>query len=479
MKYITNKISKYLLIGSIFVTLSCEVQENYNENNQRKIVIEDFSLRSIQGKTTSKLLEVANKIKSLNTTSASSKTVYNAAFDFYMDDEHGKHIVVDGQDSYTFEITRTNGDQKVENIIFNQKTDGSFETSLVKYDFSKGEFSNLSTQVTLNKDRTVTSIDTNTGTIGITSKWCIEILPDPVPTYGAYGYFKVIYVYPCYDGAGSSDNGPKTQSGWGGDGNDTGGTNNNTSNPVNTNTGGGGGAINTTPVVLASPCKKVKKQLEKFAALTPALVTLKGMTGQSNENGIFIDNTATATTPAPVQTIPPSLNAGGAIDLNMTPTNPYVIIAHTHDAFGDGTGTYSIFSFSDLLTVRDLILANHIDTDNFVFYLATADNTQYALTIDDPAEFAESLNFLGDPANPVYNKTKAEANTKIENDYYGVKAGTIKTNSNPETDKVMFLKMLKELGNNATLFEVNANFNIFTKLSLNSSNQAVPTPCSN
>ena len=149
------------------------------------------------------------------------------------------------------------------------------------------------------------------------------------------------------------------------------------------------------------------------------------------------------------------------------------------NAVGDGNGTFSIFSFSDLEIIKNLIRANHIDTENFVFYLATADGTQYALTIENPTEFAESLNFSGDAANPEYDITKAEKIIKIEEEYYGKKAGTIKADSNPETDKVMFLKMLKQLGNNATLFEVNSNFTTFNKLRLNSNGVAVTSPCTN
>jgi hypothetical protein len=240
MKHIAKKISKLLLLGSIFVTLSCEVQENYNENNKRNILVEDFSLRSIQGKTTSKLLETANKIKSLNTTAANSKIVYNADFDFYMEDEHGKHVVIDGRDSYTFEITRTTGDQKVENIIFNEKQNGEFDTYFVKYDFTKVEFKTLTISVLKTKNTTYTELNSQTNRLDVI---CIESLAwssgmsqwDSNTTGG--GGFPGSWLSIGKECTAIS--GSDAPSG------NTGNNNGNTPNPVNTNTGGNGGGINT------------------------------------------------------------------------------------------------------------------------------------------------------------------------------------------------------------------------------------------
>ncbi len=479
MKYITNKILKFTLIGILLGIVSCEVQENFNTASKRNILVKDFSLQSIQGKINSKLLETANKIKNLNIISKNSKSVYNSDFDFYMEDEHGKHVIVDGKNSYTFEITRTTGEQKVENIIFNEKTDGSFDSYIAKYNFTKDDFINLPVNVLKEKNIDYTVLNTQTNRY---NPICIE-----EQTYVTGDYY---YSCDLNVGGGSGDGHWVTigvSCGSGFDNSDSGGSgggynpSNGGGNPSNPShsVGGGSTGVNTTPVLLASPCKKVQKQKDKFASLIPALVTLSATTGQNHENGVFINSAATATTPNPIQTIPANSNIGGAIQPNPYPTYPYAMIAHTHDAFGEGNGTYSIFSFSDLQTLSNLILANHIDTDNFVFYLTTADNTQYAMTIDNPTEFAESLNFLGDPANPVYDGIKADTNKDIEEKYYGKKAGTIKPDSNPVTDKVMFLKMLKELGNNATLFEVNSNFTTFNKLSINSSGVVSNSPCTN
>ena len=489
MKQISKKISKFLLLGSIFVILSCEVQEKYNESNtNQKIIVEDFSLRSILGKTNSKLLEVANKVKSLKTKASNSKIVYNADFDFYMEDEHGKHVVVNGKDSYTFEITRPTGDQKVENIIFNEKVDGSFDSYILKYGYTKDEFSTLSYDVLKDRELNYTQLDIQT------NRWspiCIETFTFTTDDYyysvdlssgngGVGGGTRVTIGMVCTNMGDSFDNGHYT----GGNGNGNTGYNNNNSNPTGSNPQGGGNGVLTTPVVVANPCKKVKNQIEKFPSLSPALVSLAATTSQGNENGIFINNTATATTPNPVQNIPASLNTGGALELNPTPANPYVMIAHTHDAVGAGNGTLSIFSWADFHGFSRLIRFGHVDNDNFVLYLATADGTRYAMTINDATAFANFFNPMLDPATvlagqSIMDEKQAEILKNLEKDFYGPDAGTIKPDSDPAADKIMFLKMLKEMGNLATLFEVDASFTTFTKLSLNSSGQPVSTPCSN
>lgn len=48
MKHITNKILKFTLIVIIFGTVSCEVQEKYNDDSLHSFTVENFSLQSIQ-----------------------------------------------------------------------------------------------------------------------------------------------------------------------------------------------------------------------------------------------------------------------------------------------------------------------------------------------------------------------------------------------------------------------------------------------
>ena len=237
---------------------------------------------------------------------------------------------------------------------------------------------------------------------------------------------------------------------------------------------------------MANPCKKIKKQLDKFSSLKPALVTLKGTTSQNHENGIFIDNTATATTTNPIQNLPATTAQGAAVGLPNLPTpNKYTIIAHTHDAVGpNNTGTNSIFSWGDLSAIAEKIRLGQIDTDNFVFYVITADNTIYALTIDWPSIFSEYFDVSYVPDNPTlnFNSAKYAKLVQTSETYYkddaSVGSGKIGLATNSNDDLKIFLQMLKDTKLDVSLFEVDPTFTTYTKKTLSNNGTVTSgTPC--
>jgi len=257
---------------------------------------------------------------------------------------------------------------------------------------------------------------------------------------------------------------------------------------------GGNGGLLTAPIgggtaAAANPCKRIKKQLDKFAALKPALVALKGTTSQNHENGIYVDNTATATTPNPIQNLPIITPQGvPAIDMpNLPAPKKYTIIAHTHDAVGpNNTGSFSIFSWADLNAIADKIRLGQIDEDNFVFYVITADNTIYALTIDWPSAFSEYFDIYTNPNDPsqtnYFNSEKAIKLKYTEDEYYKdeatVGSGKIGLATNPQDDLKIFLQMLKKLKLDVSLFEVDPTFTTYTKKTLSSNGTVQPgIPC--
>ena len=61
--------------------------------------------------------------------------------------------------------------------------------------------------------------------------------------------------------------------------------------------------------------------------------------------------------------------------------------------------------------------------------------------------------------------------------YYNPKKnGIISESSNPQDDKLAFLKFIKDANLGITLLEIDSDFN-FTKLSLKSNGEINPTPC--
>jgi hypothetical protein len=482
MKQFSKKILKFLLFGSIFVTLSCEVQENYNENNKRNILVEDFSLRSIQGKTSSKLLEVANKIKSLNTKATNGRTVYNSQFNFYMDDEHGKHIVVDGQDSYTFEITRPTGDHKVENIVFNEKQNGGFDTYFLKYDLTKEEFNTLPQTTIASRNKELDKVELSTAS---TSRTCyeIEIYVDP-------RQFKLLYVIveiPC-EGGGSGGYG-----GWGeqgGDmGNNTGGTNtgtnsgdsgtsgnsgnqygNTSSGPINPTTTHWHGGINTTPVVgqPPTPCEKLNNLFDPLKAdIIPKVNNLFMTIPQSiGENAEVFSNSPTGYNSST------TISQTGSNTIQTPVGNNIFAIIHTHPL-----DTYPMFSWTDVNQLNNL--NNNLDPQNYgqaVNMLATIDdngvNQLYAIVFNN-----ESSNTIADLINtPKYSgcsdsEVAAELDDELDDRFRKENnSGTF-----PNFERAFLRQMF---GYNVSLYRANAALNNWSKIRFNSvTGQITTLPC--
>ena len=414
------------------------------------------------------------------------RIVYDSINDFYFDDENGLKIKDGDLESYTFKIYRESNIESydIENIVFTSNKNGNYNVDLVKYSLSETENTKINNGefVDLSSNTQVTSLSR------FNIDPCFKIVSFPV-SYNEEGgvtySMNILVEIPCPDlgggstggsggtgGGGSGDyNGPtgpigspwEGSSGEGGYGSD----------PILTSPIGSGGSSS----LLVSPCKKTKNQLDKYAALKPALVTLAGTTSASQENGIYIYDTATSTTANPVQNLPSTTIAGvTAVGLpNPTAPNKYTVIAHTHDASGPlGTGSYSIFSWQDLTRLAELIHDGHMDNDNFVFYLATADGTRYALTTEWPTAFADYFDrrkTYGIPESDTnLDWKKAVELDEDEKDYYSNAPLTNKIHltSDKNDDLITFLKMQKKLKIDFTLFEVDPTFTTYTKVSLKS-----------
>ena len=285
-------------------------------------------------------------------------------------------------------------------------------------------------------------------------------------------------------GAGGSGDGGFGGGGFGGDGGSTGG------NTGGGHSGGGSGSTgnngNSNPPVITAPvyltpadCITISDQFTKFPSLKQELTNLAGTTSQHHENGIFIDKSATAQTANPFQAIPQG--SGGVIDINTNPSQKYVMLAHTHDAYGsDGTGTYSIFSFGDMAVISNLIQKSKIDIDNFVFYVITADGTRYALTINCASclePFCYPCESLG--VGTAVDTKKIIKKGELFNNFYN-KIDGIHTQSDPQNDIKVFLKFIQEANLGVNLFEVDATFSNFQKLELESkTSNIIKKPCPN
>lgn len=467
MKQKMKTILKLLFFNTILMLFGCSEELFDEQINKSNIKIQRISMDDTKFKENHKLMKSVDNLLKNQSKNAINRFEFNSEYDFFIDEENGVYIEKDNLESYTFPAYKNETDSLVTNIVFNKTTNGDYDVVIAKYNLLKTELNNLTKEELIATDVIFINITNKFSALELIcmEEYSYENTGDLVGADSEPFFDWVIIGSYCFwsnsTGSGGGDSGGSAENSGGGI----------LTSPIDSNHGGGGS--NT----LVSPCKKTKNQLDKYTALKPALVAMANTTSGSQENGIFIYDTATSTTPNPVQNLPSVTIAGvTAVGLpNPTAPNKYTVIAHIHDAAGPlGTGSYSIFSWQDLTRLAELIHDGYIDNDNFVFYLATADGTRYALTTEWPTAFADYFDrrkTYGIPesqTNLDYNKAlKLDA---PEKKYYSNAplANKIHLTSNKNDDLIIFLKMQKELKLDFTLFEVDPSFSTYTKVSLKS-----------
>ena len=497
MKKITKIILKILNFVLVFMLMSCEKDLYEDSIYQSKFTVENVSLKNQKSKVIidENLFKAVNKISN-SKQNTNGKIVFDSINNIYFDDDSGIKITKDDYESYTFKIIKEGG--KLENLLFSKNEMQEFDVYKVKYDFTEEEINNLTEQQIENSPKDFLQIVTDdNGQTQMFAKCMgyidciIHVSPRDFDPNSFYAIEICSYrIEGCADGGGGSSSGVGSSSGSSGTGSS------NSGSGTSSNGGGSNGAsgdlgsspnsnnnnnsqIITTPLhgapLVTTPCNKVKKQFLKFPSLRQSLVDFSSTTSQNAENGIFIDNSSSNSTPNPIQNVTSGTN--GVLNFNTNPTNPYLMFAHTHN--NPATATFSVPSFEDMRTLAHLGTAGHLD-DNFVFYTITADGTRYAITIEDPQSFTD---FFPNPlAHPNEDIDWVSANNylKIARKYYlfddddpSYRPLILEINTDNQTDLKKFLSFLKEANLGATVFKVSPDFNTFTKATLSSNNNTI------
>ena len=255
------------------------------------------------------------------------------------------------------------------------------------------------------------------------------------------------------------------------------------------NTGGLGGSggsndpIDVTPIPCRTgnciedtldPCDKISSLFTNHPAMQAEIVSLATKTSETQEHGRYKLSTMSV-----IQTPPTSLSGEVSFPAPSA-TAKYIMMAHTHNS--PASSTYSIFSWHDLEAIANLVKTNNVDTNQFVAFLATADGTFYALTIDNLNAF---IQFFALPKDPLYNAEIAMNRSEAILNYYNPKFNVdivspliIENGTSNLADEKAFLNLLQNNNMGMTLFETDANFNSFTKVKINkTTNNIEPNPC--
>lgn len=167
-----NKFLKiFYLFYLIFLVSSCEKDYNINDINSHQksgFIISNVSSKDIQKNPI--LMTKINVIKERNDNLSNSenKIVYSADHGFTILTDYGKYIedLESGTHSYSFPLIRDNPtDNKVENLLLNSNQENGYDSYIVKYGFTKNEYSSLDT-ISINKqETTITPIDFDTSVL--------------------------------------------------------------------------------------------------------------------------------------------------------------------------------------------------------------------------------------------------------------------------------------------------------------------------
>lgn len=182
---------------------------------------------------------------------------------------------------------------------------------------------------------------------------------------------------------------------------------------------------------------------------------------------------------------------GGKVVMSTNPPQKYIATAHIHDAYGEGNGTYSVHSLGDLEWVGQVdVLNSKVNLDKFVSFLATADGTYYAFSINNKNKFRSFFNYLKwmdpniTPENRMQLLETLRLKQEILNKYYNEDQPhptnpLIKVdNTNHEQDLKYLLQFIAEGDFGISVLETDVNFETFSevKLSTDPSQNNLPLP---
>ena len=148
MKYTLQKCFAFLMIIFIFGLYSCEkdLYEENIQNSSRKIIMRNFSIKELNNKSSKLFNTITNIKKSIEKNNLDGRLVYDSINNFYFDDEKGIYLDDGISKSYVFKVERSNGNDKIEKLVFSLKQNGDYKILLAKYDFNANELEVLTKQ---------------------------------------------------------------------------------------------------------------------------------------------------------------------------------------------------------------------------------------------------------------------------------------------------------------------------------------------
>ena len=211
------KILSALSLTMLLLFSSCE-KDLYDEaiQTERNIKISRVSIKDPAVFNNRNLMFEIQKVKEKQTLEqASSRIVYDSINNFYFDDENGLKIESGEYESYTFKIYRDIENNDLENIIFTSKTNGEFDSKIIKYSLNEEQKENILNNENVDLSNVSTQISSLSKVLYIP---CFEFIHHPAQINSAGGvefsYIEVVEV-DCPDEGGGGVGGVRRAHGGG------------------------------------------------------------------------------------------------------------------------------------------------------------------------------------------------------------------------------------------------------------------------
>jgi hypothetical protein len=174
-----------------------------------------------------------------------------------------------------------------------------------------------------------------------------------------------------------------------------------------------------------------------------------------------------------------------SVDVSYTATHPNRVKAWVHtQPNGVGVnGSYSVFSFDDLIAVSNWMSMDKMNPDNFVAFLVTKKGdiyTHYAMTINNKSKFRDFFYYYNDTSFDIGTATEEQkqkrkeswnAAVALKKKYYDASDARIKQ-QNIDHVRILkeFLSLIDEADMGVSMFKTDENFDNFTNVTLKNGN---------
>ena len=169
-----KQITKFMAVVLLLALGSCE-KDLYDEviqSEKQNFTVKKISLSDLSKKDNLKLFKKVDEVKSISK-KVNGKIVYDDKNNIYFDDENGKLVEnAFGEKSYTFPMYKTSSaDDKMENIVFQEKENGDYDIYKTKYSFTEEQLKNFTEQEI--EQQTITYSEISQGKISIV---CVAVV---------------------------------------------------------------------------------------------------------------------------------------------------------------------------------------------------------------------------------------------------------------------------------------------------------------